>query len=306
MILAVAALSLLLLYLPAMARPFGWRMEPQRWCRLVMVSLTIGAGMLFVSLISMALPGIFRALGAITLAELCDQLLVHLPHGDAVVGWVALGVAAAMASLGIRSLRRMSRALDVLYVEPLIGRHSDLGDAELVVLATDTQVAYSRAGSTAQVVISEGTISALTPSQLDVVIAHERAHLDRNHESQLRLLSVLQRTFMWLPRISTSIAVARLAIERECDEAATGAAPAKRVALADALASLGVGVFPNAVAAFSRAEGVGERIACMRGRVPPLGPSQEKVLRAVFLLTSVAALPALTVPALFVLGFCTG
>jgi hypothetical protein len=307
MIIAVVLTSLVLLYLPVAIRPLGRRMEARRWYRAVAVSLFTGAVGLFVSVLSLALPEVFSLLGAERLARICDELLGHLPHGGSLVGWIALAVALAMPVATFWTLRSISHALDGLRIEPGIGRHIPRGDFELVVLPTDEQLAYSRQGRPGQIVISDGTIDALTDQELDVLIQHEKAHLERGHEPVLRGLIALRRVYgWWMPGVRTSVDVARLAMERDADELAAGPAASRRTALAQALLSLSVRSLPEGLPAFAGCDALDERIASMRGELSPLGSNQQKVLGVLLGVIPLGSIPVLAVPLLFLLGACSG
>jgi hypothetical protein len=305
-ILVVVATSLVLLYLPLAMGRLGRRMEARRWYRAVVVSLFTGAVGLYVSAVSVALPEVLRVLGAERLARICDELLGHLPHGASFIGWAAFVVAVSMSVAAWWTLRVLAHALDGLHVEPGIGRHLPLGSFEMVVLPTEEQIAYSRQGRPGQIVISEGTIDALTGPELDVLIQHERAHLERGHEPVLRGLIVLRRIYGWMPGIRTSEEIARLAIERDADEAAAGTVISKRAALADALLSLSVRSFPKMLPAFAGSDALDERIAWMRGEMSPLGARQQRVLGALLAVIPLGSVPILALPMLFLVGACSG
>lgn len=306
MIIAVVLTSLVLLYLPFVMRRLGRRLEARRWYRAVVVSLFTGAAGLYVSVVSVALPEVFSVLGAERLASICDELLGHLPHGGSFVGWMALVVALAMSAAAFWTLRSIAHALDRLHVEPGIGRHLPQGDFELVVLPTDEQLAYSRRGPPGQIVISEGTIDALTDPELDVLIQHEKAHLERGHEPVLRGLIALRSIYGWMPGVRTSVDVARLAIERDADELAVGSVKSKRAALAEALLSLSVRSLPEWLPAFAGCDALDERIAWMRGELSPLGSRQQKLLGMVLGMVPLGSIPILAVPMLFLVGACSG
>ena len=297
--------SVALLYLPLVMRPLGRRMEARRWYRAVVVSLFTGAVGLYVAVVSTALPEVFSLLGAQRLARICDELLGHLPHGGSLVGWAAFTASVAMSAAALWALRAITGALDGLRIESGIGRHLAMGDFELVVLPTWEQLAYSRQGSPGQIVISEGTIDALGDPELDVLIRHEKAHLERRHEPVLRGLIVLRRVYGWLPGIRASVGVARLAVERDADELAAGTVMSKRAALAEALVSLSLRSLPDVLPAFGGCDALDERIAWMRGELKPLGSRQQKLLGLLLGMVPLGSIPILAVPILFLIGACS-
>ncbi len=86
MIIAVMLTSLALLYLPVVIRALGRRMEARRWYRAVVVSLFTGAVGLYVSVVSLALPEVFRFLGADRLRASATSSSVIYPTA---AGWLA-------------------------------------------------------------------------------------------------------------------------------------------------------------------------------------------------------------------------
>lgn len=305
MILPVVLISLALLYLPLAARPVGRRIDAERWYRGASMSLITGGVGLYVSIVSLALVEIFRFLGAEDLARVCDELLGHLPHAGSVVGWMAAAGAAWMTAAAWSTVRSDARVLDSLYVESGIGRHVPLGEFDLIVLPTDEHVAYSRAGVPRQIVISEGTIGALTDPEVDVLVRHERAHLERGHGAVLRGISVVRSVYRWLPGMPAAVAIARLAIERDADEAAAGPKPERRMAMAAALESLSLPATPDVLLAFAGSEALDERIASMRGEVLPLSPIHGSLLGAALAVLPFGPAPILALPVLFVVGACS-
>lgn len=306
MIGPIVAASLLLLLGPAAIRPWGSRMDPLRWARLVRLSLFTGATGIFVSLFSLGLPEVLRAFGVERLARLCDRLLGHVPHVGPLPGWVALAGAAWMAVVALRSTTSTARVVRDLRVERHLGRHHDLDGYDLAVLPTETHLAYSLAGRPGQVVVSRGTVAALSELELDTVVLHEKAHLDCDHGRVLRRLAVVRRIYAWIPGVSAAIAAARAAIEREADERATAGDRGRRDALARALTLLAAGGVPEAVPGFSGCDAVEERVASMNGDLPPLRPVQERIVAGALRLLSLGSLPVLVMPGLFLVGVCAG
>lgn len=118
-------------------------------------------------------------------------VLGNIGHGDPLRGWSAarLSVLVLTIALGlrlfwtlVRSIARANAArrlqvdaLDILAspwpVEPGV-----------LVLDHPTAVAYCLPGASPRLVVSRGTLDALTPTELQLVLAHERAHLRLRHD----------------------------------------------------------------------------------------------------------------------------
>jgi hypothetical protein len=304
MIVIFVIATIALLYFPLVARPVGRRLHAREWARLTTGAVATGAAGIYLSLLALALSMTLRNLGGSRLARLCDQLLGHLPHGDAWAGWLVLLLVIAATWKAAVSCRSVRRALSYLYVEQQIGQHCAMGGFELVILPTSERVAYSRDGEARQVVVSQGIVESLPPDQLDVLIDHERCHLARRDERVLTLFAVVTSVAGWVPGLRGSIAISRLARERAADELAAGDCPARRRALADALVAISAPALAAPAPAFSSLEALEERVAAMRGELifPP--PSHRWVVRGVATGLRLVASGAITV-ALFAMGACS-
>lgn len=98
------------------------------------------------------------------------------------VGAAALGTARALlhARRGTRRHAETAR---------LLGQH-DRGLGALVV-DVPQKLAYAVAGRPSEIVLSSAALQALTPEQLDVILAHERAHLAGRHHLVLAVARAL-------------------------------------------------------------------------------------------------------------------
>jgi len=157
----------------------------------------------------------------------------------AVVGRVGWCVAAGL----VRARRERSRHAEVL---ALVGRHrSDLG---VTVLDDDRPAAYCLPGYGHRIVLTTATLAALERGALDVVIAHERAHIRGRHHLVLGYAKALERAFPRVALFCTAAAEMRRLVEMAADDEAT--AHAGRLTLAGALVELaGAGAPAAALAA---------------------------------------------------------
>lgn len=261
-ILATTALALLCL--PGWARPLGRRLPAWTWKRLTVAAVVAGALALELSLLAQAAPTVLRTVGGTATAAWCERMLHRLAPGGPVIGWLAFGGSLLAAGAGVRTWTRSRRCLALLRVEQSVGRHFRHGRLDVAVVPVPGPLAYSRGGSTPQVVLSEGLLRVVDDDQVELVVAHERHHVEERDERLLMVLAAVRGAWGWLPAARRSIRVAQVAIERSADEAAAGADPESRAALADALlAAVGCLLAADA-AAFGAADGIDERVQAMR------------------------------------------
>jgi Zn-dependent protease with chaperone function len=229
------------------------------------------------------------------LAPLGDSLptAVHRLIAD---GWpvrlgpihlLALGSAAALATrlLGVlglavlrtlRARRRHRHLLDVLATPwPAM--------AGARVLAHPVPVAYCLPGAHPRLVISEGALAALTPSELEAVLAHERAHLRERHDLVVLPFVAWGATAPWVPGMARAQAAVAALVEMRADDVAR--ASTSRGALAGALCKVAGGAQAATLTSFS---------AAVSGRLDRLNrPPSASLARAAPRLT---ALALVTVP----------
>lgn len=151
------------------------------------------------------------------------------------VGVIALGV-----EFGPLALALVAATVTVVVSGPARGllrarrrTHAHARDARLVarrvagvdalVLDARERSAYCVAGRPSAVVVTSAALAALTGSELDAVLAHERAHLDGRHPQLLAVVRVLAESFPRVTLFTTGAAeVARL-LEMCADDVATRA-----------------------------------------------------------------------------------
>lgn len=127
----------------------------------------------------------------------------------AAAGVVAIAFAHAMAQL-VRARRVLAR-LDSL-AEP--------GATGVVrVVRSDCAVALSTTWPRERIYVSRGVLAAMDAAELDGLLAHERAHIERR--DTMRLLLVRLASLALLPRARRRLLAAlELAIEQACDQVA--------------------------------------------------------------------------------------
>ncbi|MFI5779127.1 M56 family metallopeptidase [Nocardia sp. NPDC051570] len=203
-----------------------------------------------------------------------DRLVVTGLHEAEVIvtGHAGLGAQAALLMvtgalailgvvLGVRltrlQLRMRLRSREHAEALRLTGRRVQrCAVADLVVLESEERAAYCVAGSPNVVVVTSGAVAALGESELAAVLAHEHAHLRRQHPLLLTVTRGLAATFPHLRLFTVGAReVARL-LEMCADDAAVrryGRAPLlsgllalSGVAPAGALAASGADVVARA------------------------------------------------------------
>lgn len=173
--------------------------------------------------------------------------------------WIAYH--AAQETVRVRRLRfRHRQVLNILGAEQ--------GNPGITLLDHPTSSVYCLPGRGGRIVITAAACRALTPQQLDAVVAHERAHLAGRHHLVTGLTGCLRAALPFVPLVrqaqeSIAFLIERTADERACKDFA-------RETLASAMLAMGSVVAPE------EALGVGGRsvvrraylLTGRRGRTP--------------------------------------
>jgi Zn-dependent protease with chaperone function len=181
-------------------------------------------------------------------------------------------------------------------------RHRDLLDvlatpwpamAGARVLAHPLPVAYCLPGLRSRLVVSEGTLAALSPAELAAVLAHERAHLRERHDLVVLPFVAWGATAPWVPGMARAqVAVAAL-VEMRADDVAR--ARTGHLALAGALRRVG------GAATLSGRATLTSFSAAVRGRLDRLDHHLGAPPLALGLLLRLAALALVAVPTVVLL-----
>ncbi|MDA8284852.1 MAG: M48 family metalloprotease [Actinomycetota bacterium] len=260
-LLVLAGLGLVAL--PGLLRGFGRRLAPRDWARLSAVALVGGFGVFELGLLLYAAPTVLAAVDAFGLAAFCRQMLGGVAPGGAAAGWTAGALATLVAGSGALSLMKGRRIHRSTRVEPWLGEHTRLGRHELVVLPRDELVALSVDCHGGQVVVSSGLVGVLRHDELDVVLAHEAAHLDHGHQRYLTLASVVRHGLAFFPLTARSVTALVVALERWADEVAVATTEDGRARLRSSLLRVTASVVGPELAAFSAADTVLERLGAL-------------------------------------------
>jgi hypothetical protein len=232
--IALLILGGLLLVIPGLARS-SLRLAPRDRSRVTFVCLILGAAALEVGLVLSAVPTLLEAVDQDALAEACSQVVDGLSPGGPVVGWTAAVLAGLSSTRLVGSVVRRRRQARAATVEPWLGRHTDRGDFELVILPSDRIVAVGVPGERPQVVISDGLMAELTEDEVEAVIRHEAAHHRLGHARFLKFACALDDTLGRFPLVRRSINALRSALEQWADDVAVAEVPDRAKELRRAL-----------------------------------------------------------------------
>lgn len=135
---------------------------------------------------------------------------------------VLIGVRMTTAVLQVAIGTRRRRAHHRMIVD-LLGDRRD-GMTGLRVLHVDQPLAYCLPGVRSRVVLSEGTLSALSNPELLAILSHERAHLRARHDLVLEAFVAVHTAFPRFVRSGSALNAVRLLVEMLADDAAVRAA----------------------------------------------------------------------------------
>jgi Zn-dependent protease with chaperone function len=204
---------------------------------------------------SVALAGVLAALGAglsLVTSQLVGEQSVLSYAGSAIPLSVTGLVMARLLLSGhrvgtdLRTLRRRHRQLVDLLAEDRGGMH---------VLDHEAPTAYCVPGLRPRVVVSRGTVTSLTPDELQAVLAHEQAHVRARHDLVLEGFTVLQAAFPAVVTSRHALEEVRLLVEVLADRAARRRHGAR--ALVSAFSALADGGVLSAPEGAVAASGVG-------------------------------------------------
>jgi Zn-dependent protease with chaperone function len=133
---------------------------------------------------------------------------------------VGVRLVVAVIEVGIATRRR--RAHHRMLVD-LLGRSHDASLARssgLRILDVAQPLAYCLPGVRSRVVVSEGTLTALSDTEMVAILSHERAHLRARHDLVLEMFTAVHAAFPRFVRSANALNAVRLLIELLADDAA--------------------------------------------------------------------------------------
>ncbi len=151
-------------------------------------------------------PDEFAALGAPM------WISAVLVFGVTLVIGARLMIAVVQVGIGTRRRRAHHRT-----VVDLLGAR-ELGGVRVLDVAEP--LAYCLPGVRSRVVLSRGTLSALTDPELAAILRHERAHLRARHDLVLEAFTAVHTAFPRFVRSGSALSAVRLLVELLADDAA--------------------------------------------------------------------------------------
>lgn len=159
---------------------------------------------------------------------------------------------------------------------------------DLRVIETGEPMAYCLPGLRRRVVVSEGTLHALTADEVDAILRHERSHLRARHDLLIEAFTAVYEAFPRVVRSGSALGAVALLVEMVADDSAvrvTGPLP-----LARALVHCSGSPAPHG----ALAAGATGTLA----RVRRLGETQRS--RTIAITTLIAAAAILVLPTVYV------
>jgi Zn-dependent protease with chaperone function len=227
------------------------------------------------------LRSLYATPGGATVAEL------GLILAGAVVARTVLTATGHLRAAGRQALRHAQTARLAGHLEPALGA---------VVLEHPQPTAYCVAGRCPTVIVTTGAVAALDSSQLDAVLAHERAHLAGRHHALKVAARIGRQVLPFLPLLRDGEAqVSRLA-ELHADDAAVRAADPGSLATALVVLATPPSATPAPALAAAATDAV-QRIHRLLGPDQPLGRLRRHLLRATAAVLALAPVLVALTPA---------
>ena len=152
---------------------------------------------------------------------------------------ITLGIGAklmySIVRVAVRTRRRRARHRVLV---DLLDRSTDNGrpfpcirDADVRVLDAVEPIAYCLRGLRQRVVLSEGVLASLDPSEVLAILSHERSHLRSRHDLVLEAFTAVNEAFPRIVRSKSALGSVQLLVELLADDSAvkaTGPTPLAR------------------------------------------------------------------------------
>ncbi|MDX1891916.1 M56 family metallopeptidase [Mycolicibacterium sp. 050158] len=133
-----------------------------------------------------------------------------------------IGARLMVAVVQVAIATRRRRAHHRMLVD-LLGRSYDpclRRSSGLRILDVEQPLAYCLPGVRSRVVVSEGTLSALSGTEMSAILSHEHAHLRARHDLVLEMFTAVHAAFPRFVRSGNALDAVRLLIELLADDAA--------------------------------------------------------------------------------------
>ncbi len=136
---------------------------------------------------------------------------------------VLVGARLTVAVLQVAIASRRRRAQHRMLVD-LLGITHDAAPAgrisDLRILEVAQPLAYCVPGVRSRVVLSAGTLTSLTDTEVAAILSHERAHLRARHDLVLEAFTAVHTAFPRFVRSASALDAVRLLVELLADDAA--------------------------------------------------------------------------------------
>ncbi|MDP9165370.1 MAG: M56 family metallopeptidase, partial [Actinomycetota bacterium] len=129
-----------------------------------------------------------------------------------------IGARLMVSIIEVAIATRRRRAHHRMLVD-LLGRSHDRSHG-LRILDVAQPLAYCLPGVRSRVVVSEGTLSALSDTEMKAILSHEHAHLRARHDLVLEMFTAVHAAFPRVVRSANALDAVRLLIELLADDAA--------------------------------------------------------------------------------------
>jgi Zn-dependent protease with chaperone function len=214
--------------LPALgAWPLAERLPPPTATWLLTISAVVVAGTSCAALGLLAMGAAMRLAVVDSLGGMSLAAIIHLDPASPPVGVIAAGLfgAAALAAMRAAWLRTVALVSARREASRLAGDRQPGSGEQVLTIVDDSVDAYAVPGRPGRIVITSGMMDALSESEREVLLAHERAHVSASHY----LFTALARLAAAAnPLLRPLAAAVSYSIERWADEraaSATGSRP---------------------------------------------------------------------------------
>jgi Zn-dependent protease with chaperone function len=209
------------------AWPLAERLPPRTATWLLTISAVVVAGTSCAALGLLAMAAAMRLPMVDALGGMSLRAVIQLDPASLPVGVIAAGLFGAAALAAVRAAWLRTVALVAARREAcrLAGEHQPGSGEQVLTIVDDSVDAYAAPGRPGRIVITSGMVDALTESEREVLLAHERAHVSASHY----LFTALARLAAAAnPLLRPLAAAINYSIERWADESAasvTGSRP---------------------------------------------------------------------------------
>jgi hypothetical protein len=209
------------------AWPLAERLPPRTATWLLTVSAVVLAGTSCAALGLLAMAAAMRLPVVDSMGGMSIRAVIHLDPASLPVGMIAAALFGGAALASVRAAWLRTAALVGAHREAgrLAGDGELAGGEQVLTIADDSVDAYAVPGRPGRIVITSGMIDALTQSEREVLLAHERAHVSACHYVFTALVRLSAAAN---PLLRPLAAAVNYSVERWADERAasvTGSRP---------------------------------------------------------------------------------